>query len=38
VVAVPSVAPIQPAGGRVVVRSLEEVDVVFLRTLISAKQ
>ncbi|QIP87316.1 HAD family phosphatase [Streptomyces sp. Tu 2975] len=38
VVAVPSVAPIQPAGGRVVVRSLEEVNVVFLRTLISAKQ
>ncbi|MEU1895370.1 HAD family hydrolase [Streptomyces pristinaespiralis] len=38
VVAVPSVAPIQPAGGRVVVRSLEEVDVIFLRTLISAKQ
>lgn len=38
VVAVPSVAPIKPAGGRVVVRSLEEVDVLFLRTLISAKQ
>lgn len=38
VVAVPSVAPIQPARGRVVVRSLEEVDLVFLRTLISSKQ
>ncbi|MEU0375388.1 HAD family phosphatase [Streptomyces sp. NPDC006283] len=38
VVAVPSVSPIQPAVGRVVVQSLEEVDVVFLRTLISAKQ
>ncbi|ATW47692.1 HAD family hydrolase [Streptomyces xantholiticus] len=38
VVAVPSVAPIRPADGRVVVSSLEEVDVVFLRTLISARQ
>ncbi|MEU9010072.1 HAD family phosphatase [Streptomyces sp. NPDC048479] len=35
VVAVPSVAPIAPADGRVVVRSLEEVDLVFLRTLIT---
>lgn len=38
VVAVPSVAPIQPADGRAVVTSLEEVDLLFLRTLISAKQ
>ncbi|MEV0453312.1 HAD family phosphatase [Streptomyces sp. NPDC050600] len=36
VVAVPSVAPIAPSAGRVVVRSLEEVDVPFLRTLISS--
>ncbi|MCX4821929.1 HAD family phosphatase [Streptomyces sp. NBC_01142] len=36
VVAVPSVAPIAPADGRVVVRSLEEVDLVFLRSLITA--
>ncbi|MFI8292662.1 HAD family phosphatase [Streptomyces sp. ms191] len=35
VVAVPSVAPIPASEGRVVVRSLEEVDVPFLRTLIS---
>jgi HAD superfamily hydrolase (TIGR01509 family) len=35
VVAVPSVAPIAPADGRVVVRSLEEVDLRFLRTLIT---
>ncbi|GGT76141.1 MULTISPECIES: HAD family hydrolase [Streptomyces] len=35
VVAVPSVAPIAPSPGRVVVRSLEDVDVPFLRTLIS---
>ncbi|MER6995944.1 HAD family phosphatase [Streptomyces sp. NPDC000410] len=35
VVAVPSVAPIAPADGRVVVRSLEEVDLLFLRTLIT---
>ncbi|MFE7430353.1 MULTISPECIES: HAD family hydrolase [unclassified Streptomyces] len=34
VVAVPSVAPIAPADGRVVVRSLEEVDLAFLRGLI----
>ncbi|RST17626.1 HAD family phosphatase [Streptomyces sp. WAC05374] len=36
VVAVPSVAPIAPADGRVVVRSLEEVDLRFLRTLITS--
>ncbi|GAA2519325.1 HAD family phosphatase [Streptomyces gobitricini] len=35
VVAVPSVAPIAPAAGRVVVGSLEEVDLRFLRTLIA---
>ncbi|MGW0558858.1 HAD family hydrolase [Streptomyces sp. NPDC002926] len=35
VVAVPSVAPIAPADGRVIVRSLEDVDLVFLRTLIT---
>jgi HAD superfamily hydrolase (TIGR01509 family) len=35
VVAVPSVAAIAPAPGRVVVRSLEEVDLRFLRTLIT---
>ncbi|GAA3377995.1 HAD family phosphatase [Streptomyces sannanensis] len=35
VVAVPSVAPIAPALGRVVVQSLEEVDLPFLRTLIT---
>ncbi|MFE0703354.1 HAD family hydrolase [Streptomyces sp. NPDC058872] len=35
VVAVPSVAPITASAGRVVVRSLEEVDVPFLRTLIT---
>ncbi|MEU4499183.1 HAD family phosphatase [Streptomyces sp. NBC_00210] len=35
VVAVPSVAPIAPADGRVIVRSLEEVDLGFLRTLIT---
>ncbi|MER5885760.1 HAD family phosphatase [Streptomyces sp. NPDC001941] len=34
VVAVPSVAPIAPAEGRVVVSSLEEVDLGFLRTLV----
>ncbi|MFI9204515.1 HAD family hydrolase [Streptomyces sp. NPDC053048] len=34
VVAVPSVAPIPPAAGRTVVRSLEEVDLSFLRGLI----
>ncbi|MGW3624980.1 HAD family hydrolase [Streptomyces sp. NPDC000880] len=36
VVAVPSVAPIAAAYGRVVVRSLEEVDLGFLRTLITS--
>ncbi|MEV3992251.1 HAD family phosphatase [Streptomyces sp. NPDC049837] len=36
VVAVPSVAPIAPADGRVVVRSLEEIDLRFLRTLITS--
>ncbi|MBT2369553.1 HAD family phosphatase [Streptomyces sp. ISL-10] len=36
VVAVPSVAPIPPAAGRLVVRSLEEVDLLFLRTLITS--
>jgi HAD superfamily hydrolase (TIGR01509 family) len=35
VVAVPSVAPIAPAVGRVVVQSLEQVDLVFLRSLIT---
>ncbi|WP_175411586.1 HAD family phosphatase [Streptomyces sp. TRM64462] len=35
VVAVPSVAPIAPADGRVVVGSLEEVDLGFLRSLIT---
>ncbi|MEU5041067.1 HAD family hydrolase [Streptomyces griseorubiginosus] len=35
VVAVPSVAPIPPAPGRTVVGSLEEVDLTFLRGLIS---
>jgi HAD superfamily hydrolase (TIGR01509 family) len=34
VVAVPSVAPIAPAGGRTVVASLEDVDLPFLRGLI----
>ncbi|MBH5334065.1 HAD family phosphatase [Streptomyces pactum] len=38
VVAVPSVAPIEPAAGRTVVPSLEEVDVPFLRRLISGKE
>ena len=33
VVAVPSVAPIEPAPGRTIVRSLEEVDLAFLRSL-----
>lgn len=37
VVAVPSVAPIAAAEGRVVVNSLEEVDLVFLRALITHK-
>jgi HAD superfamily hydrolase (TIGR01509 family) len=35
VVAVPSVAPIAPAAGRMVVGSLEEVDLAFLRKLIT---
>ncbi|MGW3654580.1 HAD family hydrolase [Streptomyces sp. NPDC005151] len=35
VVAVPSVAPIAPASGRVVVGSLEEVDLAFLRGLVT---
>ncbi|MGW1160814.1 HAD family hydrolase [Streptomyces sp. NPDC002513] len=35
VVAVPSVAPIAPAAGRTVVTSLEEVDVPFLRGLMT---
>jgi len=34
VVAVPSVAPIEPVDGRTVVNSLEEVDLSFLRSLI----
>ncbi|GGS72036.1 MULTISPECIES: HAD family hydrolase [Streptomyces] len=35
VVAVPSVAPITPAAGRTVVTSLEEVDLPFLRSLMT---
>jgi HAD superfamily hydrolase (TIGR01509 family) len=35
VVAVPSVVPIEPADGRMVVNSLEEVDLAFLRGLIT---
>ncbi|MEV0919257.1 HAD family phosphatase [Streptomyces sp. NPDC049967] len=35
VVAVPSVSPIAPAPGRVVVSSLEEVDLAFLRGLVT---
>ncbi|MBO0913494.1 HAD family hydrolase [Streptomyces laculatispora] len=35
VVAVPSVSPIAPAAGRVVVSSLEEVDLAFLRGLVT---
>lgn len=35
VVAVPSVTPIAPASGRVVVGSLEEVDLAFLRKLVT---
>ncbi|MFJ1750439.1 HAD family hydrolase [Streptomyces sp. NPDC088116] len=35
VVAVPSVAPIAPADGRMVVGSLEEVDLVFLREMMT---
>ncbi|WP_432066732.1 HAD family hydrolase [Streptomyces sp. C10-9-1] len=38
VVAVPSLSPIQPAAGRTVVASLEEVDLLFLRTLITARR
>ncbi|MGW9121391.1 HAD family hydrolase [Streptomyces sp. NPDC055663] len=38
VVVVPSVAPIAPASGRVVVRSLEEVDLAFLRGLVTGKR
>ncbi|MDQ8703071.1 HAD family phosphatase [Streptomyces sp. LHD-70] len=34
VVAVPSVSPIAPAGGRTVVSSLEDVDLTFLRGLV----
>ncbi|MBA0050685.1 HAD family phosphatase [Streptomyces sp. AJS327] len=34
VVAVPSVAPIQPAAGRTVVGSLEDVNLTFLRSLV----
>lgn len=37
VVAVPSVAPIAPAPGRTVVGSLEEVDLAFLRGLITLR-
>ncbi|MFF7654238.1 HAD family hydrolase [Streptomyces sp. NPDC007983] len=36
VVAVPSVVPIEPAAGRTVVASLEEVDLPFLRSLVTA--
>ncbi|WP_197358231.1 HAD-IA family hydrolase, partial [Streptomyces clavuligerus] len=36
VVAVPSVAPIAPAEGRLVVRSLEEVDLGVLRALVTS--
>jgi HAD superfamily hydrolase (TIGR01509 family) len=35
VVAVPSVVPIEPALGRTVVRSLEEVDLPFLRAVVT---
>ncbi|MFF3764169.1 HAD family hydrolase [Streptomyces sp. NPDC001922] len=35
VVAVPSVVPIEPAAGRTVVRSLEEVDLPFLRSIVT---
>ena len=38
VVAVPSVAPIAPAPGRVVVPSLEQVDLAFLRQLVTEKR
>jgi HAD superfamily hydrolase (TIGR01509 family) len=36
VVAVPSIAPIESAPGRSVVRSLEHIDLTFLRSLITA--
>ncbi|GAA2307897.1 MULTISPECIES: HAD family hydrolase [Streptomyces] len=36
VLAVPSVVPIEPAAGRTVIGSLEEVDLDFLRTLVTA--
>ncbi|MET7936189.1 HAD family phosphatase [Streptomyces sp. NPDC005322] len=36
VVAVPSVVPIEPAAGRTIIRSLEEVDLPFLHTLVTA--
>ncbi|WAP55098.1 HAD family hydrolase [Streptomyces sp. S465] len=36
VVAVPSVVPIEPVAGRTVIGSLEEVDLSFLRTLVTA--
>ncbi|UCM86916.1 HAD family hydrolase [Streptomyces marincola] len=36
VVAVPSVAPVPAAPGRVLVRSLEEVDLAFLRSVVAA--
>ncbi|WP_413810505.1 HAD family hydrolase [Streptomyces sp. OE57] len=36
VVAVPSVVPIEPVAGRTVIGSLEEVDLDFLRTLVTA--
>jgi beta-phosphoglucomutase-like phosphatase (HAD superfamily) len=36
VVAVPSIAPIESVPGRSVVRSLEHVDLTFLRSLITA--
>jgi hypothetical protein len=35
VVAVPSVAPIAPAAGRTIVTSLEDVDLPFLRGLMT---
>jgi HAD superfamily hydrolase (TIGR01509 family) len=38
VVAVPSVSPIVPAAGRTVVRSLEQVDLPFLRSLMTEKR
>ncbi|WP_328497408.1 HAD family phosphatase [Streptomyces sp. NBC_00414] len=38
VVAVPSVAPIAPATGRTVVQSLEQVDLTFLRGLMTEKR